>query len=255
MTDNVFQRFDINTADISLGTIEKLHAAYHAILDSIESKKEENGDLATRKNKVMNEWLKSCDLDPDTHDAVDELEQHLLDITLSDEGNPRMLPALYKRVLALTSEIKRHMEDQIARVANPGGRSQFLGTKQECKELRTVATSLANVYGTIQMMNSDLPDLPNLEWRNIPPGRDVTLSAQPYKATVVKYSLSPDGDDFATKGTFLRTLNYQTGVFWTRYEFDKYIESKNFSLREDADISFTDANGNEVTVYQRVFSD
>lgn len=235
-SDNVFARFNINTSDISVDTVLRMHDVYHEILSSLTNSKEENGDLATRRNKVKAEWLANFDLPSDVHNVIDETEALIFDTCLDTNGQVEALAAAYERVLAIASELKKHMDDRINRVANPNTRRQIVGTKAEAKQLRDVAQSLANVYATIQMMNESLPPMPNLEWDKIPPGRDTSLSDTPYVGGTMLYSLTVDHDRpvvWLTKTQFLDQLNSTLGKRMTRHEFDTYLDENNLPKHSD----------------------
>lgn len=249
--DNVFERFSINTGDMSVDTVLKMHAAYHEILAALSKERSDDSDLNQRRNKIKSEWLANTDLSPELHTVIDETEHLLMDEAFTN--NIQLLAPAYTRILALASELKRHLDDQINRVANPGGRRDIIGTKAECKKLREIAQSIANIYGTMQMMDDNLPDVPALDWAKIPPGRDVELSTTPYLSGIMKYSIPnhPDiYDDWVTKVDFLDALSRLTGKRWTRHEFDTYLEDNDLSMRGDWEHTI-----DNVTFHQKRFTE
>lgn len=231
--ENVFQRFNIDTTKVEPSTVLKAHKAYHDIRKALTSPTaEKDTNLSAARNKVKNEWLARVDLPPDLHDIIDDTENLLF--TAAFEDDIKLLAPAYVRILALASELKRHLDDRVNREANPGGtKRELLGTKAEMKQLKIVAQSLGNVYETFKQMNDKLPDLPNLEWENIPPGRDVELASTPYVPGMMKYSRNPHAEAWLTKTEWLDELHAHTNRRWTRHEFDAYLEENGLSLRGD----------------------
>ena len=176
-----------------------------------------------------------------------EIEALLFDNALNPEtGDVRALAATYERLIKMASEVKKFLDDRLNRVANPGGRREVIGTKAEAKMLRSTAQSLAIVYSTLRMMDDSLPELPNLTWENVPPGRDVELTSTPYIGGVMRYSI--DEKNWMDKVEFIDLLNHTTKSNFTRHEFDKMLEDSSLPLRGDWTHTL-----NGVTFFQRRF--